>query len=229
MLFEDWSGEELQDDKWDVLEVTGPEGPYRFEEPGVEVDFEAGKIVVRVNPFKRKADTSPFDDFKHFVISKESVPVPESGVLTVEAEMVVRCWNNDPWLLRDAMAGLFLTDPRSGLVFGAVSNGTLAGAACARMALPEVVGEAEAFAAVAEAWDRLSPDEAYKYTLQYERNVDKVSFWLGEKLFYAVRRVPVKLDQLHLGLALATLGRAGQPLHDQGAELRVGPVDVVVT
>jgi hypothetical protein len=229
MLFEDWSAEELQSDKWDIFEVAGPEGPYRFEEPAVEVDFEAGKIVVRVNPFTRKADTSPFDDFKHFVVSRESVPVPESGVLTVEAEIAVRCWNNDPWLLRDAMAGLFLTNPGSGLVFGAVSNGTLAGAACARLALPGTVAEAEAFAAVAEAWDRLSPDEAYKYTLQYERNVDKVTFWLGEKLFYAVRHVPVKLDQMHLGLALVTLGRASQPLHDQGAELRVGPIDVIAT
>lgn len=229
MLFEDWSAEELQSDRWEIFEMPGPDGLYRFEEPGVEIDFEEGRAILRVNPFTRKAETSPFDDFKHFVVSKEPVPVPESGVLTVETEIAVRCWNNDPHVLRDAMAGFFLTDPGSGMVFGAVSNGTLAGAICTRMALPGVATEAETFAAMAEAWDRVSPGEPHKCILQYERNVDKISFWLGEKLFYAVRHVPAKIDQMHLGLALLTLERVDQPPHDQGAELRVGPIEVVST
>lgn len=226
MIFEDWSAEELQSEKWEILEVAGPEETWRFEEPEAEADVEDGVAKLKVNPFTRSAETSPFDDFKHFVVSKEPIDVPESGVLTVEVEMVVRCWNNDPLFLRDAMAGFFLRDANSGTVFGAVSNGTLAGAVCANQSPP---GDITSFAAVAEAWDRPSPEERHKYTIQYEKNTDKISFWLDKKLFYAVRHIPVKIDQLHLGLAFLTLERAGKPLHEQGAELEVGSIEILET
>ncbi len=229
MIFEDWSAEELQSDKWAIFESPGPEGHWRFEEPGAEMDFGEKTLILRVNPFTRKADASPFDDFKHLVISKEPIAVPESGVLTLEVEFAVRCQDNDPFVLRDAMAGFFLCDMRSATAFGAVSNGTLAGALCVRMALRVGASEAEVFAAIAEAWDRLAPGEHHRYTLQYERSIDKMGFWLDRRLFYAVRRVPAKIDQMHLGLALLTLERVGQPLHGQGAELQIGPIEVIPT
>jgi hypothetical protein len=229
MIFEDWSGEELQSDKWEIFESPGPEGPWRFEEPGAEVDFGEKTLILRVNPFTRKAEASPFDDFKHLVLSKEPIAVPESGVLTLEVEFAVLCSNNDPFVLRDAMAGFFLCDMNGGMALGAVSNGTLAGALCMRMTLQSGATETESFAAIAEAWKRLTPGQRHKYTLQYERSTGKISFWLDRKLFYSARCAPMKMDQMHLGLALLTLERVGQPLHGQGAELQIGPIEVVPT
>jgi hypothetical protein len=228
MIFEDWSAEEFQSDKWEILETSRPEGPWRFEEPGVEVDFREKTLILRANHFTRKAEASPFDDFKHFTITKESVAVPDSGVLTLDVEFAVRCWNNDPFVLRDAMAGFFLCDRRSGSAFGVVSNGTLAGAVSMRLPVPDTV-ESEAIAAIAEAWERFTPGQRHKYTLQYERNAGRVSYWLDKRLFYAARYAPIKIDKMHLGIALLTAERVGQPLHDQGAELQMGPIEIIPT
>ncbi|MBM3324870.1 MAG: hypothetical protein FJY66_04300 [Calditrichaeota bacterium] len=180
---------------------------------------------MRVRPFTRTATSSPFDDFKHFAVSKEAIPVPESGVLTLEAEFVVQCWNHEPYFLRDAMAGFFLCSLRRDLFLGAVSNGTVAGALC----LTTGAAEEEAVGAIAEAWRRLAPGQRHRYTLQYERNIDKISFWLDKKLFYSVRGVPAKMNEVSVGLALLTLNRAGQPLHEQGAELQLGPIEILET
>ncbi|MFH1011676.1 MAG: DUF6081 family protein [bacterium] len=225
MVFEDWSGEELSDNKWELLEMPGPEGPWRFEEPAAELDFGEKTVIVRVRPFTRTAAGTPFDDFKHFVVSKEAIPVPESGVLTLEVEFAVQCWNNEPFFLRDAMAGFFLCSPHHELFLGAVSNGTLAGALCMRVAATEE----QAVGAIAEAWDRPAPGRRHNYTLQYEKNIDKISFWLDKKLFYAVRGVPAKMDEVSLGFAFLTLHRAGQPLHEQGAELQMGSIEIIET
>jgi hypothetical protein len=98
-----------------------------------------------------------------------------------------------------------------------------------RMTLQSGATETESFAAIAEAWKRLTPGQRHKYTLQYERSTGKISFWLDRKLFYSARCAPMKMDQMHLGLALLTLERVGQPLHGQGAELQIGPIEVVPT
>ncbi len=224
MVFENWFDEELREDKWNILEMPGSEGVCRFEEPAAQLDFQEKAIILKVHPFTRRAETSPFDDFKHFVVSKEAIPIPESGVLAVETEFAVQCWNHDPQNLRDAMAGFFLCEPGSGLFLGAISNGTLAGAVCMKAATGE-----ESFAAIAEAWSRVMSGQRHRYTIQYERNLAKISFWLDKKLFYAMRGVPNKMNQVHVGMALLTLGRAGQPLHEQGAELNMGPMEIVET
>jgi hypothetical protein len=224
MIFEDWAAEELQSDKWEILETPNPDGDaYRFEEPAAEVEVEEGAATLRVNPFTRQADASPMDDFKHFVTSKEPVDVPESGVLTVETDFAVRGFNNDPVILRDAMAGFFLRDAESGFVFGAVSNGTLAGAVVTSLA----PADETQLAAVVEAWKKHLGDERHKYALQYERNIDKISVWVDGTLVYAVRGVPAKIDRMHLGFGLLTLGRAGQALHEQGMELQLGPINIL--
>ncbi len=226
MIFEDWAAEELQEDKWEILETPIPDADaYRFEEPAAEVEVEEGAATLRVNPFTRQADTSPLDDFKHFVTSKEPIDVPESGVLTIETEFTVRGFNNDPVVLRDAMAGFFLRDAGSGFIFGAVSNGTLAGAVVMSLA-PE---NETPLAAVAEAWKGLLGEERHKYALQYEKAIDKISVWVDGTLVYAVCGVPVKIDRMHLGFGLLTLGRAGQPLHEQGMELQLGAIKILGT
>ena len=222
MIFEDWSAEELQNDKWGILEIPISEGnTYRFEEPEADVEVEDGTATLRVNPFTRQADTSPMDDLKHFVISKESVDVSESNMLAVEAEFTVHGFNNDSMVLRDAMAGLFLRDADSGFVFGAVCNGTLAGA----VVMDLTPKDDTPLAAVSEAWKKQLGEERHKYALQYERNLDKISVWVDGALVYAVRGVPVKINRMHLGFGLLTLGRAGQLLHGQGMELNLRAIN----
>jgi hypothetical protein len=224
MVFEDWSDEELREDKWSILEMPRPEGTWRFEEPAAQLDFQEKTLLLRVQPFTRTAEAPPFDDFKHFVVSKEAIPIPESGVLTVATEFAVQCSNHDSFNLRDAIAGFFLCDPDSHLFMGAVSNGTLSGAVC----MNAVTGD-ESFAAIEEAWARVTPGQRHKYTVQYERNIGKISFWLDQKLFYALRGLAGRMNQVHVGLALLTLDRAGQPLHEQGAELNMGPIEIIET
>jgi hypothetical protein len=224
MIFEDWSAEELQSDTWEILEIPNPEGgAYRFEEPAVEVEVGDGTAMLRVNPFTRQADTSLMDDFKHFVTSKEPIDVSESNMLAVETEFRVHGFNNESMILRDAMAGLFLRDADSGFTFGAVSNGTLAGAVVMSLA----PNDETPLAAVAEAWKKLLGEERHKYALQYEKNLDKISVWVDGELVYAVRGVPVKINRMHLGFGLLTLGRAGHPLHEQGMELQLGRISVL--
>ena len=225
MVFEDWAAEELQSDKWEILEIPKGEETWRFEEPAAEVEVDEGVATLRVNPFTRQADASPWDDFKHFVTSKEPVDVSDSEILAVETEFTVRGFKNDAMILRDAMAGLFLRDADSGFVFGAVSNGTLAGAVVMNL-VPE---EDTPLAAVAEAWKKLLGEERHKYALQYEKNLDKISVWVDGTLVYAVRGVPAKIERMCLGFGLLTLGRAGQPLHEQGMELQLRTITVLET
>ena len=127
--YDAFTGDSLDTSKWYFLQYPIPDQePWVCREPRARVTASEGRLEVEVDRFELQHPLQVIDNCKLVLLSTETFPVPEKGILVVTGEMSAEGVGTKPHDWQDGFASLILIDLATGLVFDICANSESVGA-----------------------------------------------------------------------------------------------------
>jgi uncharacterized protein DUF6081 len=123
-LYDPFTGPDLDVSRWHHLEYPMPDGPsWVCAEPRARTSVADGALTVEIDRFEVEHPAQLIDNCKHVLLSTESFLLPDSGTMTISADINVKNINATPCDYRDGFATLVVIEPGTGLVFDLAATG----------------------------------------------------------------------------------------------------------
>lgn len=227
-VYDDFTTEELDEDRWEVASVSHETGPYRYEDPNAEVRTGDGHLEVSIQPFSAFHDEiQVLNNPKQLYMSTARIATPPGSVTTFATSMAITTQGQIPWNLRDAFGTINLLDFTTGMVLDfAATNDTLF-IVYERLLLPGVTTPEEYFAHRVVLEVDTVPGTEHDLAIRYDRDAARATWYVGDELVYEAE-TPVPIEGFRLGMGLFSSREIDkysreEREHGQGAAGRWGP------
>lgn len=203
VVYDDFSGGELDSSRWAVAEMRQAEGPsYRYADPNAVVRAGDGRLELTIDPFSRWHDTvQTLNNPKQLYISTRRFETPPGSVVEFETDMAITTYGQIPYSLRDAFGTINLLDFQSGMVLDfAAANDTIY-VVYERLYIPGVTTKADYFAHRVVLEVEAGPGREHRYAIRYDRDRGYAEWFAdGKRVYWA--DVPVPVEGFNLGMGL---------------------------
>lgn len=232
-LYDSFTGPVLDRARWNHLEYPMPDGTsWECAEPRARTKFANGTLTVEVDRFENEHPAQIIDNCKHVLLSSSSFPVPETGEITISAQIAATSIKATPFDYRDGFASLIAIEPSTGLVFdlAATTDQILA----IHERLPVADGVPCFTRMVGDPLAKLAtgPGLFHHFRMTFNASAGSVKWYVDDALLFEAVGVAIPAS-VHIGLGMFTLHQVGatqsRSLHGQGLHASWRDVQVTQT
>lgn len=218
--YDEFSGPELDISRWRFLEFPLPgDETYLCAEPGARTTLGDGALTVSVGRFQNQHPVQGLDNCKHVLLSTEVFRLPESGRMTVSAQLAATNHAATSRDYRDGFVTLNVVEMVSGLVFDAAVTGDAVFAIHERLPGTD---EVPIFTRVVDdpfAGLVTGPGVPHNCAITFDTRSGTVQWHADGALLYEVSGTAIPAE-INVGLGMFTLhpvtAGASRSLHGQG-------------
>ncbi|GAC00905.1 hypothetical protein GONAM_20_00480 [Gordonia namibiensis NBRC 108229] len=212
--YDDFTGTELDTDKWMFLEYPMPDGSTHVcAEPNAEVVVGDGTFSIRIEQFENHDHVVQIiDNPKHLVFTTEAFDVPETGEIRFSVTMAAEGLNATAYDYRDGFAAFNVLDLQGGWVFDLAATSDRIFAIHERLPFPGVVTPFTHCIDAPLSGLTVEPGAEHRYSVTLDREARSVVWEVDGKGVYWVDDAEVP-GQVQVGFGVFTL----HPVQDSGS------------
>jgi hypothetical protein len=213
---------------WMIGGFALPDGSFwAYREPNAIVVAQRQRLRVTAAPLTRSNDrVQILDNAKHMYFSRERVPVPDGGALTVDVRIAARGFGTAPGDLYDGFVSYNLLDFETGTAIDFFISNDVIATVYARLPFPGVAvpetGDLRYYAVFKELETPTAPGQAHDYRITYDQGAARVRWWVDGALVNEEDNVPDQIRGFTLAMGLMTekdiQDGASVSVHGQGLQ-----------
>lgn len=210
LLFRDaFTGPDLDAGRWSEGLWPLPDGSvWPFTEPHARTTVRDGELEITISRFSRYHDREQQpDNAKHFIVSRDSVPVTGGAPVRFSAEMSAEQLNTESGDYRDGFGTFCVCDYGTGMVFDLISTGSRVLAVLERLPVPGVA-KSDGFTYVIDApldTPAVVPGRFVRCDITFDPADAMVSYVVDGRPLFTTSSLPAVPRALNLGLGMITL------------------------
>lgn len=226
-LYDDFSGDELNPEKWRIAQMTTPEGEviWTWQDENLTTTVGDGRVRLSIPQFSLQHDTVPmFDNPKALYASMKmwQLDGPVSFKTTIAADIT-----GDKDDYRDGFASFNVLDFATGTVLDIVANGGRLWGIYELLDIPGIDKPREPFAEFIDLGVETGPMQEHEGEVRYHPG-NKIAQWVIDGEVRAQKLVEMDPQQFFLAFGIITFhpitdGRSTS-LRGQGGRAQFGPV-----
>jgi Family of unknown function (DUF6081) len=219
-LYDSFTGPELDTARWRHLEYPMPDGPsWVCAEPHARTSVADGALTVEIDRFELEHPAQLIDNCKHVLLSTESFRLPDSGTMTIAADVTATSVNATPHEHRDGFASLIVIEVSTGLVFDLAATSDRVFAIHERLPVSDAM---PCFTRIVDdplAGLASGPATVHHCSITFDTAARTVRWMVDDTLLFDAAGVQMP-QEINVGLGIFTLHPVGahgsRSLHGQG-------------
>ncbi|WP_009478479.1 DUF6081 family protein [Rhodococcus sp. JVH1] len=221
VVYDDFSGPELDTAKWTFLEYPFP-NVHLCAEPNAQVAVGNGAYSVRIERFENEHGVQIIDNPKHLVYSKTTFPLPDHGVASFSVKMAAQGIGTAPFDYRDGFAAFNVLDLVNGWVFDLAASSEHIFAIHERLHLPGVHNPFTHCVEAPLSGLDSTPGREHTYTISLDTAAGAVTWEVDGRTVYHLPGA-ILPSQVQVGFGIFTLhpvvNERSVSLHGQGFDV----------
>lgn len=203
--YDDFSGPELDPERWMFLQYPLPDGSTHVcSEPSATTSVGGGALKVRIEQFENTHGVQIIDNPKHLLFSTRAFEIPATGQCRFSVTMAGQGINTTPHDYRDGFAAFNVLDLAGGWVFDlAVSMDTVF-AIHERLPLPGVEQPFTHCVNAPLSGIDATPGTEHRYTVSLDRGAGTAAWIVDGTTIYEIAGAEIP-ERVQVGFGVFTL------------------------